>query len=83
MKEVFLFENQEINNTQLEDEIDKIMEPIEEQYWSYKDEVMKAFDIDDFKESSNYIHKLRKKAESYPEAICKYLTNNFFNILVI
>ena len=75
-----LFENPEINNTQLEDEIDKIMEPIEEQYWSYKDEVMKAFDIDDFKESSNYIHKLRKKAESYPEAICKYLTNNFFNI---
>ena len=75
-----LFEKPEINNTQLEEEINKIMEPIKEKYWSYKDEVMKAFDIDDYKESSQYIHELRKKAEKYPKAICNYLNINFFNI---
>ena len=41
---------------------------------------MKAFDIDDYKESSQYIHELRKKAENYLKAICNYLNINFFNI---
>ena len=32
------------------------MEPISEEYFSYKDDVIKALDFEEFNESSQYIH---------------------------
>ncbi len=55
------------------------MKLISDEYWSYKDEVMKAFEIEDFNESIHYIQKL-KKVKMYPEAIYNYLHNYFFDI---
>ena len=76
---MILLENPEINDTDLEKQIDEIMEPIKDEYWSYKDDVMEAFNKEDYDESSQYIQDLRKKAEKYPKAIRKYLTKYFFN----
>ena len=76
---MILLENPEINDTDLEKQIDEIMEPIKDEYWSYKDDVMEAFNKEDYDESSQYIQDLRKKAEKYPKAIRKYLTKYFFD----
>lgn len=72
-------ENENITESELKEKLDEIMAPIAEKYWSYKDVVMKAFEFDDYEESSQYIQDLRIEAETYPEAICKYLKDAFFN----
>ena len=77
---MILIEKPDITDSALEREIENIMEPIREKYWSYKEDVIKTFDFDDYDEASNYIQELRKKAKSYPKAIRKYLTDRFFNI---
>ena len=74
-----LLENPEISDSKLKEEINKIMEPISEEYSSYKKAVLKAFDFDDYAESRNYINELRIKAKKYPKAIRKYLSDSFFN----
>ena len=75
-----LFENPKISDSKLEEQTAEIMEPIIDEYWSYKDNVMKTFDIQDYNETIQYIWDLRKEAQNYPKAICNYLTNNFFNV---
>lgn len=75
-----LIETPDISDSALERQIEDIMEPIHEEYWSYKEDVMKTFDFDDYGEASNYIQDLRKKAKNYPKAIRTYLTDRFFNI---
>ena len=77
---MILIETPDISDSALERQIKDIMEPIREEYWSYKDDVMKTFDFDDYGEASDYIQNLRKKAKNYPKAIRKYLTDRFFNI---
>lgn len=77
---MILIENPEITDTALNDKLDEIMEPIREEYWSYKNDVMKAFDYEEYDESSQYIQDLRTKAKNFPKAICNYLTDHFFNI---
>lgn len=80
IKGSLLNENPEIKETELKEKTEKLMKPIEKEYWSYKDDVMKSFEFETYEESSNYIQNLRKKAQNFPKAICTYLTNNFFNI---
>lgn len=77
---MILIENPEINDTDLEEHVNEIMKPIEEEYWSYKDDVMEAFNKADYDESSQYIQDLRKESENYPDAIRKYLIKYFFDI---
>ena len=72
-------ENENISESDLKDKLDEIMEPIKEEYWSYKDKIMKAFEFDDYEESSQYIQDLRSEVETYPEAICKYFKDAFLN----
>lgn len=72
---MILIETPDISDSALERQIEDIMEPIREEYWSYKDDVMKTFDFDDYGEASDYIQNLRKKAKNYPKAIRKYLTD--------
>lgn len=57
------------------------MEPIREEYWSCKKDVMKSFDFEEFDESSCYIQDLRSKAKNFPKAMCKYLKDYFFQYL--
>ena len=40
------------------------MEHIYDEYWSYKDKIMKSFDFDTFEESSNHIHSLRNEVKN-------------------
>ena len=75
-----LIEDPEISDNALENKLNEIMEPIQEKYWSYKDDVLKSFDFEEFDESSQYIQDLRTKAKNYPKAIRNYLTEYFFNI---
>ena len=75
-----LIENPEITDSALENKLDEIMEPIREEYWSCKKDVMKSFDFEEFDESSCYIQDLRSKAKNFPKAMCKYLKDYFFNI---
>ena len=77
---MIIIETPDISDLALERQIEDIMEPIREQYGSYKEDVMKTFDFDDYSEASNYIQDLRKKAKNYPKAIRRYLADRFFNI---
>ena len=45
------------------------MEPISEEYFSYKDDVIKALDFEEFNESSQYIQDLRTKAKNFLKVI--------------
>lgn len=54
------------------------MEAIYEEYWYYKDIVMKSFDFDSFEESTEYVQSLRNEVKNWPKAICKYVTDQFF-----
>ena len=40
------------------------MEHIYDEYWSYKDKIMKSFDFDTFEESSNHIQSLRNEVKN-------------------
>lgn len=64
---MILIEKPDITDSALEREIENIMEPIREKYWSYKEDVIKTFDFDDYDEASNYIQELRKKPKVIPK----------------
>ena len=80
IKGSILFKNPNITDYALDSQTEELMEPIYDEYWSYKDKIMKSFDFDTFEESSDYIQSLRNEVKNWPEAICKYVTDQFLNI---
>ena len=79
-KGAILNETPNISDEALYKQTEEIMKPIYKEYKSYKKIIFKAFEFESFKESSEYIQSLRKEVKQWPEAICKYVTNNFLNI---
>ena len=79
-KGAILNETPNISDEALYKQTEEIMKPIYKEYKSYKKTIFKAFEFESFKESSEYIQSLRKEVKQWPEAICKYVTNNFLNI---
>lgn len=78
IKGSILFENSDVSDYYLDSKTEELMEAIYEEYWSYKDIVMKSFDFDSFEESTEYVQSLRNEVKNWPKAICKYVTDQFF-----
>ena len=47
----------------LDNQTEQLMEPIYEEYWSYKDKIVKEFEFDTFEESTHYIQSLRNEVK--------------------
>ena len=55
---------QNITDYTWDSQTEKLMEHIYDEYWSYKDKIMKSFDFDTFEESSNHIQSLRNEVKN-------------------
>ena len=65
----------------LDNQTEHLMEPIYEEYWSYKDKIVKVFEFDTFEESTHYIQSLRNEVKKTGQKrYVKYVTDQFLNI---
>ena len=80
IKGSILFDSPNISDYALDNQTEELMEPIYEEYGYYKDKILKAFEFDTFEESTQYIQSLRNEVKNWPEAICKYVTDQFLDI---
>ena len=80
IKGSILFDSPNISDYALDNQTEELMEPIYEEYGHYKDKILKTFDFDTFEESTQYIQSLRNEVKNWPEAICKYVTDQFLDI---
>ena len=71
-------DNPDISENELKELVEEELEDYVDEFYGYKHEIMKLFDIDDYDEVVKYIHELKSSSNDYPETLRKYMHNEFF-----